>query len=193
MAKNRKIEIIKTAEKRFIKHGLNKTTLDEIARDLRLGKSTIYHYFESKEELFYETIKNEIKEYTDGINLLLNSENGGPIQSLKLYFQNKAALKTKFPLVFQMFLLIISGRGNEIEIGLLKELVSEEENKLSIFFQSFFKENKPAKLSDTMDRKVVDISNYFLVFTELNEKTDPEHYVELLDKEIVFFLETLFP
>jgi len=193
LAKNRKIEIIKTAEKRFIKHGLNKTTLDEIARDLRLGKSTIYHYFESKEELFYETIKNEIKEYTDGINLLLNSENGGLIQSLKLYFQNKAALKTKFPLVFQMFLLIISGRGNEIEIGLLKELVSEEEKQLNIFFQSFFKENKPAKLSDTMDRKVVDISNYFLVFTELNEKTDPEHYVELLDKEIVFFLETLFP
>jgi AcrR family transcriptional regulator len=77
-----------------------------------LGKSTIYHYFESKEELFYETIKNEIKEYTDGINLLLNSENRGPIQSLKLYFQNKAAIKTKFPLVFQIFLLIISGQGN---------------------------------------------------------------------------------
>lgn len=193
MAKNRKIEIIKTAEKRFVKHGLNKTTLDEIARDLRLGKSTIYHYFESKEELFYETIKNEIKEYTDGINLLLNSENGGLIQSLKLYFQNKAALKTKFPLVFQIFLLIISGQGNEIEIGLLKELVSEEEKQLNIFFQSFFKENKPAILSDTMYRRMVGISNYFLVFTELNEKTNPEHYVELLDKEIDLFLVTLFP
>jgi hypothetical protein len=40
---------------------------------------------------------------------------------------------------------------------------------------------------------MVGISNYFLVFTELNEKTNPEHYVELLDKEIDLFLVTLFP
>ena len=55
--KDRKIQILKAAVKRFAKHGLNKTTLDEIARDLRIGKATIYNYFESKEELFYETIK----------------------------------------------------------------------------------------------------------------------------------------
>jgi len=49
--KERKIQIIKAAVKRFTKHGLHKTTLDEVARDLRIGKATIYNYFESKEDL----------------------------------------------------------------------------------------------------------------------------------------------
>ena len=34
--------------------GSGKTTLEEIARDIRIGKATIYHYFSSKDELYYE-------------------------------------------------------------------------------------------------------------------------------------------
>ena len=43
MANDRKNQIIKAAAKRFARHGLNKTTLDEVARDIRIGKATIYH------------------------------------------------------------------------------------------------------------------------------------------------------
>ena len=60
MANERKIQIIKAAAKRFARHGLNKTTLDEVARDIRIGKATIYHYFQSKDDLFYEALKWEI-------------------------------------------------------------------------------------------------------------------------------------
>ncbi|HED08177.1 MAG TPA: TetR family transcriptional regulator, partial [Ignavibacteria bacterium] len=35
MSKERKSQIIKAAAKRFARHGLNKTTLEEIAGDLR--------------------------------------------------------------------------------------------------------------------------------------------------------------
>lgn len=41
MEKEKKILIIKTAIKRFIRHGKHKTTLDEIARDLRMSKSSL--------------------------------------------------------------------------------------------------------------------------------------------------------
>ncbi|MBC8461550.1 MAG: helix-turn-helix transcriptional regulator [Deltaproteobacteria bacterium] len=43
--------IIKTAQELFARFGFNKTTVDEIAQKAHIGKSTIYHYFESKEEL----------------------------------------------------------------------------------------------------------------------------------------------
>ena len=46
MLKERKQQIIRAAVKRFARHGHGKTTLDEIARDIRIGKATIYHYFE---------------------------------------------------------------------------------------------------------------------------------------------------
>jgi len=49
MANKRKQQIIQTAVKLFARHGLGKTTLDEIVRDIRIDKATIYHYFESKD------------------------------------------------------------------------------------------------------------------------------------------------
>ena len=56
MEKEKKKQLIRTAAKRFEKHGIKKTTLDEIARDLRITKATIYHYFNSKEDLFHSTL-----------------------------------------------------------------------------------------------------------------------------------------
>lgn len=54
-----KDSIIMTAQKLFSKFGLNKTSVDEIAKYARVAKGTIYHYFKSKEELFQEVVKKE--------------------------------------------------------------------------------------------------------------------------------------
>ncbi|PKN72465.1 MAG: TetR/AcrR family transcriptional regulator, partial [Deltaproteobacteria bacterium HGW-Deltaproteobacteria-10] len=49
-------QAIKAAAKRvFAKWGLNKTTMEDIAGEAGKGKSTLYYYFKSKEEIF-ETV-----------------------------------------------------------------------------------------------------------------------------------------
>ena len=45
-------EILKSAERVFQKWGLNKTTMEDIAREAGKGKSTLYYYYQSKEEIF---------------------------------------------------------------------------------------------------------------------------------------------
>jgi AcrR family transcriptional regulator len=45
-------KVIITAGKIFSRYGFRKTTMDEIAKALKMGKSSIYYYFESKEEIF---------------------------------------------------------------------------------------------------------------------------------------------
>jgi AcrR family transcriptional regulator len=45
-------KVIITAGKIFSRYGFKKTTMDEIAKALKMGKSSIYYYFESKEEIF---------------------------------------------------------------------------------------------------------------------------------------------
>lgn len=57
--KNKKSLILDTARKRFLHFGYAKTSLDEIAEDLGIGKATIYHYFKNKEELFLHVVKQE--------------------------------------------------------------------------------------------------------------------------------------
>ena len=59
--KQRRIEdnkrfILKAAEKVFARKGFSLTTVDEIADEAQFSKATIYKYFKSKNDLFYEII-----------------------------------------------------------------------------------------------------------------------------------------
>lgn len=51
--------ILTIAQDIFSKYGYKKTTLDDIANAVRKGKSSLYYYFESKEDIFQEVIKKE--------------------------------------------------------------------------------------------------------------------------------------
>jgi AcrR family transcriptional regulator len=52
-------KIITTAGQIFSRYGFKKTTMDEVARALKMGKSSIYYYFESKEEIFEAVVLYE--------------------------------------------------------------------------------------------------------------------------------------
>ena len=51
--------IISVANQMFAHFGIKKTTMDEIAKKARMGKSTLYYYFKSKEEIFAEVIRRD--------------------------------------------------------------------------------------------------------------------------------------
>jgi len=53
-------EIISVATNLFSRFGLEKTTMEDIARAAKKGKSSLYYYFKSKEEVFAEVIRKEI-------------------------------------------------------------------------------------------------------------------------------------
>lgn len=52
-------KIILTASRIFSHYGFKKTTMDEISRALKKGKSSIYYYFNSKEEIFEAVVLYE--------------------------------------------------------------------------------------------------------------------------------------
>ena len=51
--------LLDAARSIFARYGYNKTTVDEIAKAARKGKSTFYYYFKSKEEIFRDVIDKE--------------------------------------------------------------------------------------------------------------------------------------
>ena len=53
--------IITAAEELFAHFGLRKTTMEDIASKSKMGKSTLYYYFKSKEDIFAEVIHKESK------------------------------------------------------------------------------------------------------------------------------------
>jgi AcrR family transcriptional regulator len=55
-------EIVLTAQQLFQQFGLHKTTMEDIAKAMRRGKSTLYYYYKNKEEVFEAVILKEIDE-----------------------------------------------------------------------------------------------------------------------------------
>jgi AcrR family transcriptional regulator len=57
-----KEEIINAAQRLFQKYGLNKTTMEDIAKAAGKGKSTLYYYYASKDDVFEAVAVKEINE-----------------------------------------------------------------------------------------------------------------------------------
>lgn len=82
----RKELILKVAKERFAKYGFKKTTMNEIAADLKMGKPTLYYYFPTKEQIFEEVLKFEIDEFQNALKEIEKNENLTIEGKLKLYF-----------------------------------------------------------------------------------------------------------
>lgn len=55
--------ILKTALKLFARYGYKKTTLEDVARDLGMTKSSLYFYVTNKRELYEMAVKHAFKEW----------------------------------------------------------------------------------------------------------------------------------
>ena len=62
-------EVVNTAQKLFKQYGLQKTTMEDIAKSMGRGKSTLYYYYKSKEEIFEAVIMQEIDEVFERIDV----------------------------------------------------------------------------------------------------------------------------
>ncbi|HET6451425.1 MAG TPA: TetR/AcrR family transcriptional regulator [Spirochaetia bacterium] len=59
---DQKASVVQAAVKVIQQFGFGKTTMSDIAKALRMGKSSLYHYFTSKEDIFLEVFKTEVGE-----------------------------------------------------------------------------------------------------------------------------------
>lgn len=78
--------ILNVAQQTFEKFGFKKTTIDDIATALRKGKSSIYYYFASKEEIFKAVLDKEAEELKDQILLAIN-EVEDPKTKIRVYIE----------------------------------------------------------------------------------------------------------
>ena len=80
--------ILKIAQEIFSKYGYKKTTLDDIANAVRKGKSSLYYYFKSKEDLFQAVIMKEVDQLARELDRVIN-RNTEPVDKLRDYMLTK--------------------------------------------------------------------------------------------------------
>lgn len=72
---DKKERILMAAEKLFARFGIRKTTMGEIAKEARMGKSTIYYYFNSKEDVFAEVIRRDSQIFRQKLDQAIQKAN----------------------------------------------------------------------------------------------------------------------
>jgi len=76
--------IVQVARKIFTRYGFKKATMEEIASATRKGKSSIYYYFSSKEDIFRAVVEKEAQELKEDLDRTLHID-ASPIDKLKAY------------------------------------------------------------------------------------------------------------
>jgi AcrR family transcriptional regulator len=77
-------KIILIAGQIFSHYGFKKTTMDEIAMGLKMGKSSIYYYFESKEDIFEAVVLHEANVLRNELTTAIKSVDS-PIEKMRNY------------------------------------------------------------------------------------------------------------
>lgn len=101
------------ADKFFNEKGIEKTTMEDIAKEAEYSKATLYVYFKSKDEIFHYIILKVMRAFHDKFTRVLRGKDGAVGQYMSIC-EVLAEFYDKSPLYFQ---------------GMLKTLASDLESR----------------------------------------------------------------
>lgn len=138
MEVDRKEIIIEAAQNIFARFGFRKTTMDEIAKACHKAKSSIYHYFKSKEEIFREIVEKESRILKEEIRKAINQEDT-PQKKLRAYVITRmyalqklanfySALKDEY-LKYYGFIEKVREKYDREEMEIIKEILRDGNEK----------------------------------------------------------------
>ena len=130
--------IILTASRIFSHYGFSNTTMDEISRALKKGKSSIYYYFSSKQEIFEAVVLNDANQLRARLTAAIK-EVDSPPDKLRSYIHVRmkefAKLSNYYNAVFDKnldhyeFIEKIRARYDWEELAILRLLVYVGNNR----------------------------------------------------------------
>lgn len=80
--------ILNAAKQRLRKYGIQKTTMQEIAKDAGIAVGTLYLYFKNKDDILIASTEEFAKQHILDMEKILNSSNSPP-EKLKAYIINR--------------------------------------------------------------------------------------------------------
>jgi Transcriptional regulator len=170
--------ILQAAHRRLGVYGFEKTTMNEIARDIGMSKAALYYYYPDKEAIFKAVISRDMNEYFVRVDQIIASQQPADqmileyvshrIKYLKI-FMNMSKLRSVILEEIKPLLKEILLDFKVKEVGKLAQII--EKGNQSALFNS---ENPPQDA-----QLLLDVMKG-LRFSLVHQKT----FVELSDEEI---------
>jgi AcrR family transcriptional regulator len=80
----RKIEIVNAARDLFLRQGYDQTTIDDVSKHLGVAKGTVYHYFDSKEQLLEAVVADLVDASTEAALDRLERSSGNALARMRV-------------------------------------------------------------------------------------------------------------
>jgi len=97
----RKAKILAEAKNLFARHGLKKTSMDDIAKAVDLVKTSLYYYFNGKQELFQAVIRHESETLIKKLQIEIDKYHS-PQRKLRAYFITRMEYLKELANIFQL-------------------------------------------------------------------------------------------
>lgn len=105
----RRDDILDAAETLFFSKGYDNVSMNGIAKDVGLGKATLYIYFDNKEELFYAVVLRGVDILSRMINEKVEKKDTG-LEKLTAFKNAYGEFIRTYPEYFQSYNYLQSGR-----------------------------------------------------------------------------------
>lgn len=176
----KKQEIIKKAKEVFAKKGYYNTSLSDISKSCGMGRTTMYQYFENKDEIFSCTILKTLTDIQRKVDSVVEDDNLTFIEKLKsLIFELSSEYEHNYVFVLLAEIWIIIKRGNNE----IQKTIHDNEEKLKLSIKSLLLGGIEAKAIKPIDSDgMADIIYTFIESIILqNEDSDEEDIKSRID------------
>ncbi|MDO4711317.1 MAG: TetR/AcrR family transcriptional regulator [Peptostreptococcaceae bacterium] len=176
----KKQEIYKAATQVFFDKGYASTTLGDIAKASKIGRSTIYQYFKNKEEIFHEVCISFFSELVSSLDEILTSDLPATEKLKKMLgvfvFENGADTKRFFQLA--KVLLFLKANSSIFESKFKFFYLSVQD----MFYQVVEKGIRSGDIKpcdpESMTLAIFGLAQSIILHTYLNSQTSSEDYLK---------------
>ncbi len=121
-ATERRADIVNAARSLFLSKDYEKTTMQDVMESLGIAKGTIYHYFDSKEELLEAVVKDIVDKNFEEMQMRLKQINGNALEKIQALAETGSIAEDNKPILEQLH-----KPGNEtLHLRLLVETLAKQ-------------------------------------------------------------------
>lgn len=184
--KNRKLKliefnkntIIKAARILFQKDGINKTTMDDIARGADCSKATVYAYFTSKEDVYYHIVLDYMTALRSGVEHCVSQAKDYEYAYYELC-NTLVNLEKEYPMYFDYILGKISVEQEKInELPVLQEIYDIGEDINEKIREFILRAKNDGFIEETMDSNQITFVVWASICSIISISSNKEDYMK---------------
>ena len=148
-------DLIDVARRLFAKHGVDSTTMNDVAVASKKGRRTLYTYFKSKEALYSAVVESELEKLSDAMEEVATKDIAPDEKILKLIKTHLDSIKL---IVYRNGTLRASFFRNIWRVAAVRKNFDEKEKRL---FRQILTEGNAKKIFDVANVEIMaDIIHY---------------------------------